>query len=525
MGKELAEENVAFVIVNEAGASTYSTSPLGREELPTYDAVLRSAISIGRRLLDPLSELVKINPANIGVGMYQHDVKAKHLRKSLDAVVESCVNYVGVDVNTASPALLRYVSGLNQLTARRLCEYRAQGGPFRSREQLKQVPGFGEATFVQAVGFLKIVHGDNPLDATWIHPESYELAQRVLERAGCRAEDLRGGMAPASRPLPRQGGYGGQPADQLTTAATESGVAGTAEDLSAERPAQETEPCASPAEAPACDASSAVASGQQPVVPVDEVPPDSLPQDATAADAAPDERAVLRLRVLSDKVRQLDVPALAREWSVSEILLQDILNSLARPGRDPREDLPAPVFRHGIVKLEDLEPGMRLSGTVLNVVDFGVFVDIGLSDSGLVHISRLADRFVRDPHEVVGVGDVLTVWVVEIDKQRRRVSLTAIEPGTEKTADARRKPARSQPPKPGGKRPRRPRQGGAEPAAQAPERAARGKPGPGSRPPRKPKFVKPITKAMEEGKEPLRSFSDLMQFYQKKQHDQNESSS
>ena len=196
---------MAFVIVNEAGASVYSTSPVGREELPHYDAVLRSAISIGRRLLDPLSELVKINPANIGVGMYQHDVKAKHLRNSLDAVVESCVNYVGVDVNTASPALLRYVSGMNQLTARRLCEYRSKHGPFRSREQLKQVSGLGEATFVQAAGFLKIRHGDNPLDATWIHPESYELASQVLAKAGCSVADLvdrlhTGGAPPRSPP-------------------------------------------------------------------------------------------------------------------------------------------------------------------------------------------------------------------------------------------------------------------------------------------------------------------------------------
>ena len=175
---------MAYVIVNEAGASVYSTSQIGREEFPEYDATLRGAISIGRRLLDPLSELVKIEPANIGVGLYQHDVKAKHLQASLDDVVESCVNYVGVDVNTASPALLRYVSGLNQLTARRVYEHRREHGPFRNREQLREVPGFGEATFVQAAGFLKIAGGDNPLDATWIHPESYAAAAQVLERLG-----------------------------------------------------------------------------------------------------------------------------------------------------------------------------------------------------------------------------------------------------------------------------------------------------------------------------------------------------
>jgi uncharacterized protein len=219
-------------------------------------------------------------------------------------------------------------------------------------------------------------------------------------------------------------------------------------------------------------------------------------------------------------VRQLDAHVLAQELSVSELLLRDILNSLVRPGRDPREDLPAPVFRRGIVKLEDLEPGMMLSGTVLNVVDFGAFVDIGLPDSGLVHISRLADRFVRDPHEVVGVGDVLTVWVVGIDKQRRRVSLTAIEPGTEKPAESRREPARPQPRKPPVQRPAG-RAAEGRPATQAESRASgdRSKTQQRPRPPQKPKFVKPITKEMEEGKEPLRSFSDLIQFYQKKQPD------
>ncbi|MBM4095122.1 MAG: S1 RNA-binding domain-containing protein, partial [Planctomycetes bacterium] len=226
---------------------------------------------------------------------------------------------------------------------------------------------------------------------------------------------------------------------------------------------------------------------------------------------------------LAAKVRQLDAGSLSAELSVSNLLVADILSALMRPGRDPREDFPPPVFRRGVVKLEDLEPGMKLSGTVLNVVDFGAFVDIGLSDSGLIHISRLADRFVRDPHEVVGVGDVVNVWVVDVDKVRRRVSLTAIEPGTEKPPEPRRAaprpPARKTPekrPKDGprhdrGRKPKPPR------AAPAPE--PRQKP---HRPP-KPKFVAPITKAMEDGKEPLRSFSDLMQFYQKKKHSENES--
>jgi uncharacterized protein len=477
MSQELKDDEVAFVIVNEAGASVYSTSPVGREELPHYDAVLRSAISIGRRLLDPLSELVKINPANIGVGMYQHDVKAKHLRNSLDAVVESCVNYVGVDVNTASPALLRYVSGMNQLTARRLSEYRSKHGPFRSREELKHVSGLGEATFVQAAGFLKIAHGDNPLDATWIHPESYELASQVLAKVGCSVGDL----------------VVSEPATATAAVAEDAGPVILGETVDGEVPRVSHEQAGIEGAAPASE----------------------LPDDTAAA-----ESTVEPVRFVQEQVRRLDPQTLASEMFVSELLLRDILNSLARPGRDPREDLPAPVFRRGIVKLEDLEPGMKLAGTVLNVVDFGAFVDIGLPDSGLVHISRLADRFVRDPHEVVGVGDVLTVWVVEIDKQRRRVSLTAIEPGTEKPAEARRESARPRPRRPSGKRPAD-RAATAAPAArpQAGATAQRPKSHQRPRPPQKPKFVKPITKEMEEGKEPLRSFSDLMQFYQKKQPD------
>jgi uncharacterized protein len=563
MDTELKDEEVAFVIVNEAGASVYSTSPVGREELPTYDAVLRSAISIGRRLLDPLSELVKINPANIGVGMYQHDVKAKHLRNSLDAVVESCVNYVGVDVNTASPALLRYVSGMNQLTARRLCEYRSKHGPFRSRDQLKQVSGLGDATFVQAAGFLKITHGDNPLDATWIHPESYELASQILAKAGCSVADLvdpppQPAPAPASVvPVPEAASAEQQttlvadapsvpadvqstpvevaerctlenvaPAAESSTAQSSTAQSSTAQSSTAQSSTAQPSVLASEADnaetvsmGPELPAAGAGGEGSSPI------PPTTLPEPTTSESAAPSDPtgdAAGPIRGARDRVRQLDARGLADELSVSEVLLRDILNSLARPGRDPREDFPAPVFRRGIVKLEDLQPGMTLSGTVLNVVDFGAFVDIGLPDSGLVHISRLADRFVRDPHEVVGVGDVLTVWVVDIDKQRRRVSLTAIEPGTEKPAESRREPPPQRPRRPPAKRPAG-RAAEGTPAGKAKAHAAgdRSKTAQRPRPPHKPKFVKPITKEMEEGKEPLRSFSDLMQFYQKKQPDEN----
>ncbi len=456
---DLKEKGVAYVIVNEAGASVYSISRVGREELPDCDATLRGAISIGRRLQDPLSELVKIDPASIGVGLYQHDVKAKHLRASLDEVVESCVNYVGVDVNMASPALLGYISGLNQLTARRLYEYRREHGPFRTREQLREVPGFGEATFVQAAGFLKILNGDNPLDSSWIHPESYPVANRVLERLHGATTDLR-------------------------------------------------------------------------------------EKDAMGR--------------LAEQAAQVDLQGLAKELQVGGLTLKDILAQLVRPGRDPREDFPPPVFKRGILKLEDLAPGMELRGTVLNVVDFGCFVDIGMHDSGLVHVSRLADRFIRDPHEVVAVGDIVKVWVVEIDKERRRVSLTMVCPGSERPnyrgrgekaegaqpadeggpprrrsegqhrperrGEGRRPPARAsqgRPPEterehaPTGERPpvqgptrppRSPRpQGGRRPAAHQ---------HPPYRPKPPPKPLIPITDAMRTGKEPMRTFGDLMQFYQ-----------
>jgi uncharacterized protein len=427
---------VCYVIVNEAGASVYSTSRIGREEFPHYDATLRGAVSIGRRLLDPLSELVKIEPANIGVGLYQHDVKARHLQASLDEVVESCVNYVGVDANTASPALLRYVSGLNQLTARRLYEQRLQAGPFRSRQQLKEVPGVGEATFVQAAGFLKLTSGDNPLDATWIHPESYEIAGRVLLK-------------------------------------------------------------------------------------LESSPADLMEKDGQTK--------------LQERIANVDVKALAAELGVGELSLRDILSQLARPGRDPREDLPSPVFKQGILKLEDLAPGMELRGTVLNVVDFGAFIDIGMHDSGLVHVSQLADKFVRDPHDVVAVGDIIKVWVVEVDKQRRRVSLTMIPPGTQRIAGRRHESRPQAPPAPEGEpqtlqtpRPPRPPQKPSRPQGTVSRETGPQGPRPqqGRRPPppprpeykpkRPPKPITPLTDEMRSGKAPLRSFSDLAQFFQAK---------
>ena len=366
---------LAYVIVNEAGASIYSTSPVGREEFPEYDATTRGTVSIGRRLQDPLSELVKIEPQSIGVGLYQHDVNPKHLKESLETVIESCVNFVGVDLNTASIPLLRHVSGLNSLTARRIAEHRKEKGPFTDREQLKTVEGVGPATFTQAAGFLKVRESANPLDRTWIHPESYEVAARVLEKLGFTPDII----------LHR----------------------------------------------------------------------DQLP-------------------ALHAKLDEANLPELAKELEIGEPTLHDIFEALARPERDPRDDLPKPIFKTGVLKLEDLTAGMELKGTVLNVVDFGAFVDIGLKDSGLVHISQLANRYIKSPHDVVSVGDVVTAWVMGVDGERKRVSLTMVQPGTERPRGG---------PQERGDRGRRPAQGQGQGPDQGPGPGQGQGQGQGQRPP------------------------------------------
>ncbi|MCC9606079.1 RNA-binding transcriptional accessory protein [Blastopirellula sp. JC732] len=494
ISKDITDREVVYVIVNEAGASVYSTSELGREEFPDFDATVRGTISIGRRLLDPLSELVKINPSNIGVGLYQHDVKSKHLKETLDNVVESCVNYVGVDVNQASPALLSYVSGLNQLTARRLYEYRRQNGPFKSREDFKKVAGFGDSAFVQAAGFLKIRDGENPLDATWIHPESYEVAEKVLAKLDATIDQVRTGKpAEAAKPIHVEPTDPAEPGVDLPPA--ETAVAEATEAVAAE---------AAPVETPAAEVAAPEAAAVEAPAPA-ETPAPAAPVKAEAPSAAHAE--------LVKKIAGVSAETLAAELEVGEHLTRDILNSLSRPGRDPRADFPPPLFRRGIMKLEDLRPGMELSGTVLNVVDFGAFVDIGLHDSGMVHISRLANRYVSDPHEVVSVGDVITVWVVEIDKDRRRVSLTAIEPGTEKPLPAPEEKKRVDRPERAKRPPREKNRQG-----NKPQQGPHGKPKSKSFVAKsKPTPVKPISEAMKEGKEPLRSFGDLAQFLNQKE--------
>jgi uncharacterized protein len=311
-----------YVIVNEAGASVYSASTLARQELPGMDVSMRGAVSIARRLQDPLAELVKIDPKSIGVGLYQHDVNQKTLGETLDAVVESVVNAVGVDVNTASPALLRYVSGIGPKTAAAVVERRDEVGPFYRRDELLQIPGIGPKSFEQAAGFLRIRGGDERLDNTSIHPESYPVVRALFDLMGV---------------------HGNEP---------------------------------------------------------------DLPAKVSA---------LRREHVLSD---------LAQILNIGEPTLSDILDALVRPGRDPRDDLPKPILRSGVLKMEDLKPGMRLKGTVRNVVDFGAFVDIGVKQDGLVHVSQMADHFVRDPFDIVAVGDVVDVTVLEVDLERGRIALS-----------------------------------------------------------------------------------------------------
>ncbi len=332
---------IGYVMVNEAGASVYSASEAARQEFPTLDATQRGTISIARRLQDPLAELVKIDPKAVGVGLYQHDVDQKELAEMLDRVVVSCVNYAGVEVNSASAALLKHVSGINTRLANSIVKYREEHGAFRSREELQKVSGFGPATFVQAAGFLKIANGTEPLDNSFIHPESYGAARALL--------DMLPGESKTGKPAERIAQF-----RQLVKLQSSLGRSS--------RNAKDGE------------------------------------EDAWAD--------------------------LASKIGVGLPTLKDILENLEKPGLDPRDALPAPILRHDVLKMEDLQPGMILQGTVRNVVDFGAFVDIGVKQDGLVHVSELADRFVKDPLSVVAVGQIVQVRVLKVEVQRGRVQLS-----------------------------------------------------------------------------------------------------
>ncbi len=315
---------VSYVIVNEAGASVYSASKLAAEEFPDYDVNLRSAVSIARRLQDPLAELVKIEPKAIGVGQYQHDMPPKRLDEALGGVVEDCVNAVGVDVNTASVSLLQQVSGLNSTIAKNIVAYRQENGAFQNRSQLKKVPKLGPKSFQQCAGFLRVPESRELMDNTGVHPESYEAARKLLTLCGYGMEDVKSGA----------------------------------------------------------------------------------------------------ISQLPEKLSLLGEEAAAQSCGVGVPTLQDVVKELLKPGRDPRDDLPAPVLRTDVLEMKDLVPGMVLTGTVRNVIDFGVFVDIGVHQDGLVHISQAASHKVRHPSEVVKVGDIVKVCVLEVDEKRKRISLT-----------------------------------------------------------------------------------------------------
>ena len=320
-----ASRPVHYVIVSEAGASVYSASKLATEEYPDINVSIRGAISIARRLQDPLAELVKIDPKAIGVGQYQHDVNQKKLSESLTAVVEDSVNKVGVDVNTATPSLLSYVSGINNTIAKNIVKYRDENGKLKNRKQLLKVPKLGKVAFEQCAGFLRILDGDNPLEVTAVHPESYEATEKLLETIGFDKKDLK------------------------------------------------------------------------------------------------DKE---KLEELRKKLKTINVEEMAKQLGIGEMTLSDIVEELSKPGRDPREDMPKPILRSDVLKLEDLKEGMVLTGTVRNVIDFGAFVDIGVKHDGLIHISEMSDKFIKNPSDLVSVGDIVKVKVIKIDKDRQKVGLS-----------------------------------------------------------------------------------------------------
>ena len=320
-----ADREVNYVIVSEAGASVYSASKLATEEYPDINVSIRGAISIARRLQDPLAELVKIDPKAIGVGQYQHDVNQKNLSESLTGVVEDAVNKVGVDVNTATPSLLMYVSGINSSIAKNIVKYRDENGKLKNRKQLLKIPKLGKVAFEQCAGFLRITDGDNPLEITAVHPESYEATEKLLNIIGFSKEDLK---------------------------------------------------------------------------------------DKTQVDK------------IREKLKSIDIKNTAKELEIGEMTLTDIIGELSKPGRDPRDEMPKPVLRQDVLKFEDLKEGMILTGTVRNVIDFGAFVDIGVKYDGLVHISEMSEKYIKNPSDLVSVGDIVKVKVIGLDNNRHKVALS-----------------------------------------------------------------------------------------------------
>ena len=432
--KEL-KKPVQYVIVNEAGASVYSASKLATEEFPQFDVGQRSAASIARRLQDPLSELVKIDPKSIGVGQYQHDMNQKKLGEALGGVVEDCVNRVGVDLNTASAPLLEYISGISKTVAKNIVEYREANGRFTNRKQLLKVPKLGPKAFEQCAGFLRIADGENPLDATSVHPESYPATMELLKKLELSMEDVRmlqaeakkgraaqntsgadskntsgdaarqnvSAKGKANRKDRRQNGFNIRNTDTAMGRALAAAMQGMTLDADNGRTGKKGANASGRSGAGASNAANA----------------------STGAAAGSSTSGSQKTAAVSALERRIpDKKKLAEELGIGEITLTDIVRELEKPARDPREDMPRPILRSDVLDMKDLKPGMVLKGTVRNVIDFGVFVDIGVHQDGLVHISQITDRFIKHPLEAVSVGDIVDVKVLDVDPVKKRIGLT-----------------------------------------------------------------------------------------------------
>lgn len=390
---------VQYVIVNEAGASVYSASKLATEEFPNFDVGQRSAASIARRLQDPLAELVKIDPKSIGVGQYQHDMNQKKLSEALHGVVEDSVNKVGVDLNTASASLLEYVSGVTKVIARNIVDYRETNGRFTNRAQLLKVAKLGPKAYEQCAGFMRISDGDNPLDATSVHPESYEAAKKLLDKMGLTMEDVKEAQKKAAAQKAAGKKAAAAPVKEKKKAQPKVVIRNTNT---------------------AMGKALAAAMGGITLDSEDADQNDNRNSGRNADKGS--EKPEMTVSSLEKKIK--DKKKLAEELGIGEITLTDILTELEKPARDPRDDMPAPILRSDVLDMKDLKPGMILKGTVRNVIDFGVFVDIGVHQDGLVHISQITNRYIKHPLEAVSVGDVVDVQVLTVDVAKKRIGLT-----------------------------------------------------------------------------------------------------
>ena len=432
--KEL-KKPVQYVIVNEAGASVYSASKLATEEFPQFDVGQRSAASIARRLQDPLSELVKIDPKSIGVGQYQHDMNQKKLGEAQGGVVEDCVNRVGVDLNTASAPLLEYISGISKTVAKNIVEYREANGRFTNRKQLLKVPKLGPKAFEQCAGFLRIADGENPLDATSVHPESYPATMELLKKLELSMEDVRMLQAEAKKGRAAQNTSGADSKNTSGDAARQNVSAKNKANRKDRRQngfnIRNTDTAMGRALAAAMqgmtldadnggtDKKGANASGRS------GAGASNAANASTGAAAGSSTSGSQKAAAVSALERRIpDKKKLAEELGIGEITLTDIVRELEKPARDPREDMPRPILRSDVLDMKDLKPGMVLKGTVRNVIDFGVFVDIGVHQDGLVHISQITDRFIKHPLEAVSVGDIVDVKVLDVDPVKKRIGLT-----------------------------------------------------------------------------------------------------